>query len=58
MDSARRLRLRRIWVTGLPPSCASAFAEFMLFHGVDTVSTLRHSDGMLEVVFHYAGETS
>jgi hypothetical protein len=53
------MKLRRIWVDGLPSEWASPFGEFMLFHGVTGASVIDHPDKRkLEVVFTYAGEVA
>jgi len=49
------MKLRRIRVKSLPPSCADEFAEFMLFHGVVAATVSHHADG-IDVTFRYAGE--
>jgi len=53
----RMMKLRRIWVSGLPPEWATPFAEFMIFHGVDRVKvTDRPEMQKLEIEFSYVGD--
>lgn len=51
------MKLRKIRVTGIKREWASAFSEFLLFHGVDTVSITDRPDiRKVEYLFHYASD--
>lgn len=48
------MRLRRFFVAGFPRESASAVAEFLLFHGVQTVTVTDRDDlEKIQVDCHY-----